>query len=1192
MNNYGLHASYTPRLEPQYFNDTLPDSTLWQADVYRLAARLARQAGVNGIVDIGCGTGGKLAPYMGEFSVMGIDYGANIIACHTAYPLRALWLSCDLGTKTVDGEYFEDAIAICADVIEHIPYPEALIESLRNASKSAAYVLVSTPDRERIAQGTEYGPPANPAHVREWTEAEFSAWLKSEGLPVVWSGWTISYDKQPQYANTILTILSTNPEPLDLPITFAPAPAYRKPSKLHGSSLKVWMTPTPSEASRDTTNSIHQIVTRLNKHLPDYGVELVEQPDNATLYAAHAGQGSSSPIHVAHYHGLYPTAMGMDGGYFGINANVIRNLRTAKAITAPSEWIADVIRRDMHINPHVIGWGVDTDEWTPGSDQPVYVIWNKARVDMVSNPQPMLDLAARAHETLFLTTFGDGTPNVKTIGRQPYEVMKEYVRRASVYLSTNVETFGIGILEACASGVPILGFRQGAIADYIQHGVHGFLAEPGDMNGLYEGLAYCLKYRKQLGENARELAKQFTWDRVAREFAAVYRSVLEPHKGVKVSVVIPCHNYAQYVMEAVESVRAQTTTFDFEIIVVNDSSTDESADILRRKFTLSNEHYYEVAYGNLSATRNRGIEKASGEFIVCLDADDRLGSIHFLQILSDTLDADRTLGIAFTSIQFMDSDGNLGHKSNWPDGYDFDRQAKRFNQVPSCCMFRREAWVRAGGFKPYFVYAQDAEFWTQVGSLGYGAKHVVQDGWFHYRLHNKSQSQVHRTGEIPEPDWTEYYPWSRDNERPFAADGKAPRGSWPVRFYDNPAVTIIVPVGKGHEATLIDALHSVEGQTYRFWECIVVNDTGRPLELPGFPFVKVVTTRGGAGAGAARNAGVKRSHAPLVVFLDADDMLKPRFLEAALAAYKQHGKYVYVDWLTQEKQTNFQVHPTPEYSIDAFRDNSSIHPVTTLLPRHWFNAVGGFDEDLPAFEDVDLYMKMLTHGYCGVRVKEPLLIYNLNSGSRRKSGESFEKEFRALLKERYGAFMEGASMCNCVEPPKGKPPVAPTPENAMDYREAYGEMVKIQWVSEEAPLGAVTLRGPNTKVNYQRRARGDVFYIWEADYTGNEHVFQKLEDYQAPVEATIVPPPPEPVTNKSTVDALPTVSIDGVEIPDTIEEAIESTPVSEASSVDFHEMTKAEIRRWAAANAVNLGKAETKAELIAAIDAHYQLAAG
>lgn len=1106
---YNLPENYIEHLQPDYFHDTLEDSTAWQADVYRLAAKLARASGIHHLLDIGCGQGKKLMSYANEFSLMGVDFKDNIDACHSLYPQKALWLSRDLEKETLDSEYFNGTIAICADVIEHIPNPSALIETLKNACKTAKYVLVSTPDRDRVYKGQpQNGPPGNPCHVREWTNSELTAWLSSEGLPIVWAGWTISNDARPDQVYTSLVILSQQPLLMKLPITFEPTFDYRPKATRNRDVLKVWMSPTPSEAARDNTNSINNIVLRMAQGLPDYDVELVESRKEADVTAVHAGQGSSEPVDVAHYHGMYPTAMGMnDGGYYAINSHVIRNLRTAKAITAPSDWIAQVLRRDMHVNPHIIGWGVDTEEWTPGDKSHIYALWNKARVDWVCDPTPMVQLAAKSPHALFLTTFGTGTPNIKAIGRQPYEVMKQYVRNAAVYLSTNVETFGVGTLESMACGVPVLGFRLPNTDQLVEHGVTGFLAEPGDIDGLVEGLEYCLKYRKTLGENAREAAKLWTWERVAERFAAVYRSVLESHKGPKVSVIIPCHNYGQYVGEAIESVILQQTNFDFEIIVVLDRCSDNSAEVVARygakvKAIVADN-------GNLSATRNQGISEATGEYIVCLDADDKIGSTLFLQTLADELDKDRTLGIVFTSLQVMNAEGKLGHIPNWPDGYDYGKQLSHINQIPSLCMFRREAWRRAGGFRPYFRYVEDAEFWTTLLSIGYTAKHVTREPMFQYRLHDKSASRVHRTGEVPEPDWLEWHPYARDHLPPFAAEGRPPRGSWPVRFYNTPDIAVIIPVGNGHEGMVKDALHSLEGQTHRFWECVVINDSGVDLHLEdGYSWVKEVHTRGGVGAGAARNLGAKHSHAPFLVFLDADDMLKPRFLEATLKAYRDNGRYAYTDWLTEEKQVNIEIHTTPEYSFQAVWERPSIHPVTTLIPRAWFDTVGGFDEKMTAFEDVDFYMKMLTHGFCGVRVPEPLLIYHLNSGFRRTAGEKIKEQFKKQIMARYGAFMEGKKMCNCVEPPKGKQPVPPTIENVAEYRETYGDMVLVQWTADDAPEGQVLLRGPATRVNYQRHAKGDIFYIWESDLTHTEGMFTRVENYAPEPAPTVVPPPP------------------------------------------------------------------------------------
>ena len=80
---------------------------------------------------------------------------------------------------------------------------------------------------------------------------------------------------------------------------------------------------------------------------------------------------------------------------------------------------------------------------------------------------------------LFLSTFANENKpaNVREIGLQPHGEMRKYVHGASVYLSTVKETFGIGILEAMAAGVPVLAWHGGGIDDLVEHGVNGYLVD-------------------------------------------------------------------------------------------------------------------------------------------------------------------------------------------------------------------------------------------------------------------------------------------------------------------------------------------------------------------------------------------------------------------------------------------------------------------------------------------------------------------------------------------------------------------------------------------------------------------------------------------------------------------------------------------------------------------------------------------
>ena len=879
---------------------------------------------------------------------------------------------------------------------------------------------------------------------------------------------------------------------------------------------KLLMLPTPTHASNDTSNSINQIVLRLRDHLPEFGYELTEYINEAEFIAGHAGQTHSAiQVDVAHCHGLYPTAYPLltEPWHTQANQAVINNLITAKVVTVPSEWVAQIIRRDMHINPQVIPWGLDFEKWQPGENRG-YVLWNKTRVDGVCDPQPIVELAKAVPQTFFMSTYGEKpTSNLKIIGRQTYDNMKPLIRSAGVYLATTKETGGIGILEAMACGIPVLGYRHGNIVNLIKHGVTGYLVEPGDINGLIEGLAYCQKWRDRLGANAREIARLFTWDKVAQAIAGVYDGLFETPELVKVAVVIPHHNYARYLPEAIQSVLNQECDFKVEIVVVDDGSApDQALQARQTAETLNGDRpvrFIEQQNAGVANTRNKGIASIQSDYVVCLDADDKLGNPKFLQQLADALDSDRTLGIAFTGLQTIDDSGIPGAPGQWPNGFNWDQQIAGRNQVPTCCMFRREAWKRAGGYKSQYQPAEDAELWTRIVALGFKAKQVIADPWFTYRVHNGSLSADIRHGKKSEPDWRTDKPWVTDKQFPFAADGKAN----PVRNYDKPKVAIIVPVAKYHVPYLAQALDSVEKQTERYWECIVVNDTGE--DLPGlgpFPWAKVIDTRdnskGTTGAGAARNMGVAHSVAPFVTFLDADDMLTPRFLEATLKAYQKTGRYIYTDWISLNKAGVMETHETPEFVTgDVFRKPVQ-HAVNILMKRDWFDKVHGFDETMDSWEDVDFFMRLGRAGICGARAAEPLFIYRYTTGQRREKGETQKAAIIEALNKKFGEYISGTMACGC----DNNGTKSPLTQNGV----AVGKDALIR-VIYNGPPGQMSVVGSATKTIYGYRSGGETFYVKAADIQAAPNKFVVIAEISEEKIKTIVPPPPPIITHEEDI---------------------------------------------------------------------------
>jgi glycosyltransferase involved in cell wall biosynthesis len=815
-----------------------------------------------------------------------------------------------------------------------------------------------------------------------------------------------------------------------------------------GKRVKVFIDPTYRTPDAGD-GGIRRVVEAQQRYLPQYGWGIAQSPDEADLIVNHGAALTERPgvPMVAVCHGLMWESYGFGQWGDSVNKAVIETMARAQAVTAPSQWVAHAVSRGMLLMPEVVYHGVDLDDWT--HDHPLgYVLWNKARVDAVSDPQDMNDVAALLPDVPFLSTFGTVAPNVHLLGAVPYEQMRTVVQRASVYLATARETFGIGTLEALSAGVPVAGWKYGGQEEIIIQGETGYLATWGDEDELAWCIRQCLEQRDRLSRNAREDAgRRWRWEDKILHYATLFDRVVAEHRQErpKVSVVVTTYNLSRYLGAALDSIKAQTLA-DYECIVVDDQSNegnDEPDSTFVRHVSGDRRFRLIRTPSNLklSGARNYGWQHATGQYVLFLDADDML-SPNALDLLGTALDRRTDLSVAFGHLDTVDDQGRNQQRNPWPGaGFDWHGQIAHLNQLPYAAMMRREVLERSGGYRTRDWRAEDASFWSRVSSFGFRIAKVTEDATLLYRLRSDSKSR----GEDSDGDWTAWLPWrtagnpmdgmeAQRTKRqpnpyvvPFGAQGKppAPRKAWPVWHHQEPLVSIVIPVGPGHARYLTDALDSVQAQTFPFWEAIVVNDTGGPLDTAAHPWARVWDvsriegdTAVRMGAGSARNWGLRHARAPLVTFLDADDLLVPRALEAMVSAYVLNdGRYVYGDWLHLEDEGRWDgpavLHTVPEYDPELWLQGAQ-HAVTCLVETEQARAVGGFDEQLPAWEDWDFLIKLAVHGVCGVRVAEPTLIYRLESGQRRKVGDTKEAELLAAIRDRYAAYTTGATkMAGC-----------------------------------------------------------------------------------------------------------------------------------------------------------------------------------
>jgi hypothetical protein len=193
-----------------------------------------------------------------------------------------------------------------------------------------------------------------------------------------------------------------------------------------------------------------------------------------------------------------------------------------------------------------------------------------------------------------------------------------------------------------------------------------------------------------------------------------------------VSVVIASENHSTFIAEAMESVLAQTV--EIELVVVDSGSTDRTPAVLRSVIAAnpgaSIELVTKPGTGHPAEARNRGVEAAGGELIVCLEPYDMLAP-DFVECCRAELDADPGAGFAYTDqVRFGATNGY----DEVPE-YDFE-ELVRENYVGLVALFRREAWEATGGFDAQIPY-DEWDFWIGCADNGHHGVKAAGTVWHH-----------------------------------------------------------------------------------------------------------------------------------------------------------------------------------------------------------------------------------------------------------------------------------------------------------------------------------------------------------------------------------------------------------------------------------------------------------------------------
>jgi len=195
---------------------------------------------------------------------------------------------------------------------------------------------------------------------------------------------------------------------------------------------------------------------------------------------------------------------------------------------------------------------------------------------------------------------------------------------------------GFKILQYAAAGLPAVTSPVGVNANYVQHGLTGFLAaDTGQWVAAITHLIENHQLRKSMGLAARKWVEKFDIGLLGKQLCDIITTCVRQtfaecdsrpmSKSAKptptVSICIPTYNRKHYLKETLNSVLAQTYK-DYEIVVVDDGSTDGTKEMINQ-LGVPITYYWQQNSGD-AAARNKLVELARGEYISFIDSDDLL----------------------------------------------------------------------------------------------------------------------------------------------------------------------------------------------------------------------------------------------------------------------------------------------------------------------------------------------------------------------------------------------------------------------------------------------------------------------------------------------------------------------------------------------------------------------------------------
>ena len=442
-------------------------------------------------------------------------------------------------------------------------------------------------------------------------------------------------------------------------------------------------------------------------------------------------------------------------------------------------------------------------------------------------------------------------------------------------------------------------------------------------------------------------------------------------RETQVSIIIPVYNVEPYLRQCLDSVLGQTFK-NFEVLLVNDGSSDSSGDICREYVEKDSRfHYFEKENGGLSDACNYGIERAQGEYLTFIDSDDFVNEKHLenLFLASRLTNADITIGgfsrfengtfwlyqdyfssdslVSFTSaqaIQHLDSMFDvpfLNFSTAW--GKLFKRELFNELRFPYGKYAEDQFIIWKLYLKARSIYTFNVDSYVyRINKNGlssvFSLKHLDYIEALEERIKSTKDLEgidinlsfnMYRyvlqriLGQLEEHDYIDEAKEVREKLE-LAEQGQYPFLTDEVKEIEvengGELISIVVPI-YNVEKYLRMCLDSIEQQTYSNIEVLLIND-GSP-DSSGEICQEYVARdsrfhyfeKENGGLSDARNYGIERSNGMYLTFVDSDDWLSLTYVEDLYQAAIRNDADTVVSHFTiyNESDRNYYVHIWDDY---------------------------------------------------------------------------------------------------------------------------------------------------------------------------------------------------------------------------------------------------------------------------------------